>query len=147
LADFHARQVAVLQHHANTGTVWFEQRVTQAVVDYVAANPERLSAVRHGDRLLMTKIPYNPDAYLKSDDPIERRYLACHCPLAREAIRMNTVVDSRWCYCSAGFEKFPFEVIFDQPLNVKVLESVLGGAERCRFEVRLPDGWENHPGA
>jgi hypothetical protein len=142
LADFHARQVAVLQHHADTQTVWFEQRITSAVVDFVANNQELLSAVRSGNHLLMTKIPYDPDTYLKSNDPIERRYLACHCPLAREAIITKTAIDPHWCYCSGGFEKFPFEVIFDQPLSVKVLESVLGGAEHCRFEVALPEGWE-----
>lgn len=143
LADFHARQVAVLQRHADEGTVWFEQRITPTVVDFVARNQEILSAARDGDRLLMTKIPYDPDTYLKSTDPIERRYLACHCPLAREAIKAGTRVDARWCYCSGGFEKFPFEVIFDRPLSVKVLESVLGGSERCRFEVMLPEGWES----
>lgn len=142
LADFHARQVAVLQHHADTQTVWFEQRITPAVVEFVAKNQELLSAVRSGDHLLMTKIPYDPDTYLTSQDPVQRRYLACHCPLAREAILTNTPIDPRWCYCSGGFEKYPFEVIFDQALNVRVLESVLGGAERCRFEVTLPSGWE-----
>ena len=142
LADFHARQVAVLQRHAEDGTVWFEQRITPAVVEFVAKNQELLSAVRDGNRLLITKIPYDPDTYLKSADPIERRYLACHCPLAREAIKAQTSVDPRWCYCSGGFEKFPFEVILNQPLSVKVLESVLGGSERCRFEVLLPSGWE-----
>lgn len=141
LADFHARQVAELQRHADEGTVWFEQRITQAVVDYVAANQELLSAVRDGDRLFITKIPYDPDTYLKSTDPVIRRYLACHCPLAREAITAGTSVDPHWCYCSGGFEKYPFEVIFDQPLSVKVLESVLGGSECCRFEVALPQGW------
>jgi hypothetical protein len=143
LADFHARQVAVLQHHADTQTVWFEQRITPAVVDFVANNQELLSAVRSDNHLRMTKIPYDPDTYLKSNDPTERRYLACHCPLAREAILTDTPIDPRWCYCSGGFEKYPFEVIFDQPLRVTVLESVLGGSERCRFDVELPQGWEH----
>lgn len=144
LREFHARQVAVLQRHADEGTVWFEQRITQAVVDFVAANQELLSAVRRGNFLYMTKIPYDPDTYLKSEDPVQRRYLACHCPLAREAIPTQTPIDPRWCYCSGGFEKYPFEIILNRPLSVKVIESVLGGAETCRFEVQLPEGWENN---
>lgn len=142
LRDYHRRQIAVLQQHATDKTVWFEQRITQAVVDYVAANQELLSAVKQGNSLFMTKIPYDPDTYLISHDPIERRYLACHCPLVREAIKDGTSVDPYWCYCSGGFEKFPFEVILNQKLEVIVLESVLGGSEHCRFEVRLPTGWE-----
>ena len=70
LRDFHRRQVATLQKHADEQTVWFEQRITQAVVDFVAANQERLSAVLVGDRLKMTKIPYDPDTYLQSIDPM-----------------------------------------------------------------------------
>lgn len=142
LAEFHARQVKTLQKHAEEGTVWFEQRITPAVVEFVASNQELLSAVRQGNSLFMTKIPYDPDAYLTSTDPIERKVLACHCPLAKSSIPQGLPIDPRWCHCSGGFEKFPFEVILNQPLSVKVLESVLGGSERCRFEVLLPEGWE-----
>jgi hypothetical protein len=31
------------------------------------------------------------------------------------------------CHCSAGFTKLPFEAIFDQPVDIVMLESVLAG--------------------
>lgn len=46
-------------------------------------------------------------------------------------------VPSDWFYCSAGFAKFPFEVILEKELSVKVLSSALDGDGLCRFEIDL----------
>ena len=68
----------------------------------------------------------------------EKNYYACHCTFAREAILNDEEnVPSDWCYCSAGFAKFPFEVILDKELSVKVLNSALDGDGFCRFEIDL----------
>lgn len=138
LKDYHLRQVQNLQHYADTGEVWFEQKITQAVVDFVAANQEIQSAVRLGDKLYVTKIPYDPDAYLKADDPVLKAYYACHCPFARESILSGKgTVDKNWCYCSAGFVKHPYEVLFDRKLRAKLLDSALDGKSFCRFEIDI----------
>jgi hypothetical protein len=139
-AGYHARQVAVLERHAADGELWFEQRITRQVVDFVRGSPEILGAVREGDFLMTTKIPYDPDRYLSSKDPLERRRLACHCPLAASSIKAEGAgVPASWCACSAGYEKALFDAVFGEETEVRVLESVLGGAERCRFAVRIPD--------
>jgi len=138
LAGYHRRQVAELQQHCDTNTVWYEQNITQRVVDFVAANPEIQSAVREGDTLYTTKIPYDPDRYLAQSDPVLKRYYACHCPFVREAIlRGEPVVSSNWCYCSGGFVKYPFEVLLGRELRVTLLESVLKGDPVCRFAIHL----------
>ena len=137
LKDFHHRQVEKLQEHCDNGTVWFEQIITQPVVDYVASNQEIQSAVLKDNKLYITKIPYEPDAYLKTDDPKLKAYYACHCPFAREAILSDKKMDANWCYCSAGFVKHHFEVMFDRPLNVTVLENALNHDPICRFEIDL----------
>ncbi|MDD4312359.1 MAG: hypothetical protein PHW41_07755 [Eubacteriales bacterium] len=135
----HARQVETLQRHCDDGTVWFEQIITQEVVDYVAQNQEIFSAVRERDTLYNTKIPYDPARYLAASDPIEKRYLACHCPFVREAIlKGETHISGEWCYCSAGFAKHPYEVILGRELHVEVLQSVLRGDPVCRFAIHLP---------
>jgi len=140
----HQRNVAQLQSHADSGQVWFEQIITQDVVDYVKTNQEILSAVHRGGRLYVTKIPYDAVNYLKEQDPLMRRYYACHCPLARESIRSGRPVDGDWCYCSGGFAKFPFEVIFGRELSVKVLQSALTGDGICRFEIGLGEETDEH---
>lgn len=140
LADYQRRQIATLQAHCDQNKVWFEQTITQAVVDFAAANQEIMSAVRQGDWLYTTKIPYDPDRYLNSSDPVERRYLACHCPFVREAIRAGTpTISDQWCSCSAGFSKHPYEVILGRPLKVETVASVLRGDEICRFRIYIGD--------
>ena len=136
----HERQVQTLQHHCDTGTVWFEQIITQEVVDFVAGNQEIQSAVLDGNTLYTTKIPYDPVRYLSETDPVKKRYYACHCPFAREAILQDeSSISGNWCYCSAGFAKYPYEVVFGCPLSVDVVESVLDGGSVCRFAIHLPD--------
>jgi hypothetical protein len=138
LAERHQRKVLELQDCCDEDKVWFEQIITQDVVDFVASNQEILSAKRDGNKLYITKIPYDTKAFVEAGNDLEKRYYACHCPFAREnVLTEKSDIDSDWCYCSAGFAKFPFEVILDQELEVKVLESALAGDMLCRFEVSL----------
>ena len=148
LAGFHERQVAVLARHAADGTLWFEQRITPRVVDFVRGEPEILGGVEEGGAVYATKIPYDPDRFLLSRDPLERRRLACHCPLAASTITLEgSGVPPLWCACSAGYEKFLFDVVFGEETEVEVLESVLAGAARCRFKIRIPDAVLRSKGA
>jgi len=140
LKKMHDEAVAELDEHARTGKVWYESIITPGTVELVRNDPEMLSAVRDGDYLYMTKFPYAPRDWLEATDPIMKRYHACHCPLAREAIlRGDPDVPLDWCYCSGGFNKMKFDVVFGETTEVEVLESVLAGDERCRFRVKLPE--------
>jgi len=134
----HDRKVKVLTEHLEQNKVWFEQIITKEVVEFVANNQEILSGKLKDDKLYITKIPYDTLSYLEAKDDRSKRYYGCHCPFAREAIK-NDIDDipPRFCYCSAGFAKFPFEVILDTELEVKVLNSVLDGSDNCRFEIDL----------
>lgn len=141
LQERHQRKVAELQAYCDHNKVWFEQIISQEIVNYVKANQEILSAVHQGNKLYVTKIPFDANRYLEETNPVMRRYYACHCPFAREAIRnKENSVSSEWCYCSAGFAKYPFEVILDRELDVKVINSALNGDDICRFEIDLNAG-------
>lgn len=140
LVERHLRKVEELQSYCDSKTVWFEQIITQEVVDWVAQNQEVLSAKRDGNKLYVTKIPYDAVNYLEESDLKKKLYYVCHCQFARESIAsQEETVDGQWCYCSAGFAKFPFEVIMGTELDVKLLESPLLGDEVCRFEIDLGD--------
>lgn len=140
LSGFHARKVEEIERHAQDGTLWFEQRITPKVVEYVRDNPEILGGVVEGPYIYATKIPYDPDRFLSTDNPLEKRRLACHCPLAASSITASGAdVPPLWCACSAGYEKFLFDIVFDEETEVEVLESVLAGDSRCRFGIRIPD--------
>lgn len=89
-------------------------------------------------------IPYDTKAWLDAKDPSEKLYFACHCPFVREGLKDGTLdVNKDWCYCSAGFAKYPFEVIFDRTLEVELLETPLKGDIQCRFRIKIPKGLES----
>ncbi|MGD9910360.1 MAG: hypothetical protein AB7U79_07160 [Candidatus Izemoplasmatales bacterium] len=138
LKERHLRKIEELTHHYQEKKVWFEQWITQDVIDYVSSNQEILSAKIENEKLYITKIPYDTDAYLKAKTDTEKRYHGCHCSFAKESIRGNNApVSGRWCYCSAGFAKFPFEIILGQKLPIKVINNCLDGDLICRFEIDL----------
>lgn len=120
--------------------IWYEQKITPQVLEYVRGNQEIQAGVRKGDTVYVTKIPYNPEKFLAANDPVEKRFHACHCPFVRSAIADGSVqVSPMWCYCTGGFEKMPFDVIFGKEVDVEVLETVLGGDPQCRFAIKLPN--------
>ena len=121
--------------------LFFAQRITPEVMDFVRRDSEMGGGRREGIIVYETKIPYMTAQYLVETDPVMKRYHACHCPWAREAIKAGTPkVSATFCHCSAGFHKKPWEVIFRRPLRVDVLESALRGDLRCRFAIHLPLG-------
>ncbi len=131
--------IAQLEQLRDEGKPYFTQVITDAVVDFVRGDPEISQGVREGNILYVTKIPYMTKEYLAETDPVKKRYYCCHCPWARESLLQEQgPVSVQFCRCSAGYVKKPWEVIFGQPLQADVLESVLQGDMRCRFAIHLP---------
>ena len=122
------------------GGLYFTQEISDAVIDFVRSEPEISQGVRQGRILYVTKIPYMTKEYLAETDPDKKRYYYCHCPWARESLRQaGGPVSAKFCQCSAGYHKRPWEVIFGQSLEADVLESVVQGDMRCRFAIHLPE--------
>ena len=141
LENKHERAVAELEEYLAEEKIWYEQEITPEVVEFVRGNQEVLGGVRQGDKIYITKIPYDPDAYLRESDPLMKRYYACHCPLARASIITGEPeISPNWCYCSAGYGKLPYKVVFGEKVEVEVLENALAGDSRCRFAVKIPEG-------
>lgn len=142
LKRMHMAAVAELEEYLRMDKVWYEQVITQDIVDYVRANQEVLSGVREGDWIYNTKFPYAPQDYLDEKDPLMKRYYMCHCPLARESVlKGEPEIPMEWCYCSAGYGKLRYDVAFEEETEVEVLESVFSGSNRCRFRIKIPEKW------
>ena len=140
LKDYHERKVEELDTCRRENKLWYETVITQEVVDFVRDDPEVLGGVREGNEIFVTKFPYNAPAFLKETDPLMKRYHACHCGFARSSIIDGTAKIPRlWCACSGGFNKHLFDVIYGKPTEVRVVESVLTGDNRCRFAVPIPE--------
>lgn len=143
LINKHQAFVRELQDCQHKGELFFSQEITDEVVEFVRDRQEIECGVREGNLLYISKIPYNAKQYLHETDPTLKRYYACHCPWAREAIKNGNVrMNAVFCNCSGGFSKKPWEVIFGQTLQVEVLESAIKGDFRCRFAVQLPEKLE-----
>jgi hypothetical protein len=142
LKRIHDFAVADLEHHLKEDKVWYEQIITKEIVEYVKNNQEILSGIRKGDWIYNTKFPYAPEKYLDEKDPLLKRYHMCHCPLAREAILTDiSKIPMDWCYCSAGYSKFRYDIAFDEETEVELLESVFSGSDKCRFRTKIPEKW------
>jgi hypothetical protein len=128
-----------LTGHMKNGTLFYTQAIDQEVLDFVKRNPEIAGGVRKGNTIFCTKVPYMAIEYLREKDKKLRRYYYCHCPLARESIMSGKEMSHNLCYCSAGYEKRPFDVAFGEPVKVEVLESVLWGDLVCRFALEIPE--------
>ncbi len=103
------------------------------------------AGVKRGNTIIATKIPKSGYlvAYMEEKDPEVRRQYYCHCPRIREVLKTSETISPVYCYCGAGFYKGIWEEILQQPVEVEVLESVLGGGEVCRVAVTListPEG-------
>ena len=141
LKDEHRRFIEELTGYLKRGEIWYEQEITPEVLELVKCNREIQNGVRHGDKIYVSKIPFAPKQYLTEKDPVMKRYYACHCQLVRTAIRDGKPkISPVFCYCSAGYEKLPYDVIFDEPVKIELLESVLKGDMRCRFAITIPRG-------
>lgn len=99
------------------------------------------AGVRQGDTIIATKIPKS--GYLKQwlhePDAEKRREIYCHCPRVRTAATQG-VVDPVYCYCGAGFYRHIWESALGVEVSVSMLDSILGGGDVCRIEIKLPEG-------
>ena len=135
----HERLIEELEDCMREGRPWFEQEITPEVVEFVRGNQEICTGVRQGDKVYVTKIPYAPKQFLAEKDPTMRKYYACHCQLVRTALRDGKPkIPPTFCYCSAGYQKLHFDVIFEEPVEVELLETLLEGDARCRFAIEIP---------
>jgi hypothetical protein len=143
----HQEAVEMLEKHSREKSMFYAQEIDEEVVDYVRNNPEVMGGVREGDIIYETKIPYMTKKYLHEKDGKLKRYYACHCAWVREAIKSGLKISPNFCYCSAGYHKRPWDIIFDQPVKADVIKTVLKGDLVCRFAINIPKQFLKSKGA
>ena len=65
---------------------------------------------------------------------IHASYERCYCGSVKQTQEPFSAV---YCHCSCGWYKELFETILEKPVEVKLIESIIQGAQTCRFEIRL----------
>ena len=91
--------------------------------------------------LMIERRPARQQAYDQADDPVEKRYHACFCPLVREAIRDGSTVSRTFCHCSGGWYVQEWETVFGHKPEVQLVRTMLEGADSCLFAVKVPPGF------
>lgn len=66
-------------------------------------------------------------------------YRRCLCPWPGKATRHSSLT---WCYCCQGHLKWLYEGVLGQNVDVDLYETVLTGADDCRYRVRPAGGAE-----
>ncbi|MCE7741304.1 MAG: hypothetical protein GOP50_02495 [Candidatus Heimdallarchaeota archaeon] len=135
------RFIAGLEKHRDEGTLFFTQEVNDEVVEYAKNHPGIEGGIRKGNILTVIKIPHETLAYIHAKDDKMKAYYYCHCPWAKEAILDETIdeIPKVFCNCSGGYYKNYWEIVLDQPIEVKTVKTVISGDSICEFDVYLPE--------
>jgi hypothetical protein len=135
------RQIEGLEKHRDEGTLYFTQEINNDVVEHVKNDPRIETGIRKGEVIIATKIPHETIKFLKETDPKMKAYFYCHCPWVKEAIKDGTVdeIPNVFCNCSGGYYKSYWEIVLDQPIDVKTVKTVINGDPVCEFEIYLPE--------
>lgn len=139
LEQRHKNFVAEIEACYNEGTLFFTQEITKEVLELVKNDPCIEVGVREGGKIIIKKIPHMAKEYLTETDESMKRYYYCHCPWIKQAfLESDRPVSPVFCNCSAGFYRAYWEIVFNQPVKVEVVRSLLQGDSVCTFQVYLP---------
>ncbi|MFX0002694.1 MAG: hypothetical protein ACFE9C_06355 [Candidatus Hodarchaeota archaeon] len=129
-----------LQKHKKEGTLEFAQYIDDEVIEFVKNTPMINPGIRKGDKIIEAKLPYQTKEHIQAKDKRMKGFYSCYCPWVRGAIKNGTETElfSHFCYCSAGYTKKYWDVIFDQPVEVEPIETPLTGGLLCTFAVHIP---------
>jgi len=73
-----------------------------------------------------------PNLY-KKDMDIYLEYQKCGCGMVTEGAVTNPFL----CNCTIGYTKQIFETLFDRPVKVELLESILNGDNICKQKITI----------
>ncbi|WP_432664379.1 DUF6144 family protein [Wukongibacter baidiensis] len=77
---------------------------------------------------------YNNSPLLyKENDIIYLEYHRCGCSM----VETMKNIDPFLCNCTKGYSKAIFETLFDKPVDVQILKSILNGDEICKLTIKV----------
>lgn len=135
----HQSLIETLTKHYQEKSLFFTQPVDKQVLEFVKNDQQISAGIRDGNKILMYKIPYMTKQALTETDRKKRNYFVCHNPLIREALlEEEQPISPIFCNCSGGYLKNFWEAMFDLPVDVELVDSVIMGGEFCKFAIHLP---------
>ncbi len=71
---------------------------------------------------------------LRTEDGIQACYDRCYCGSVSQS---RESFSATYCQCSCGWFRQLFETLFQRPVEVDLLSSIIQGHDRCRFLIRV----------
>ncbi|MFW9772381.1 MAG: hypothetical protein ACFFEO_09470 [Candidatus Thorarchaeota archaeon] len=136
----HRDLIRRLERHREAGTLEFAQYIDDDVLEFVKNNQKLSQGVREGNKIYVSKLPYQTSNYLNTKDEKMKKFFLCYCPWIRGAFKNGTEDDlsKNFCHCSAGWYKLYWDQIFEQPVKVEPVKTALKGALECTFSIEIP---------
>lgn len=85
--------------------------------------------------IVIATIPYHIRAYMNAETRSERQLHYCHCGWVNASLEP---IPLPFCYCGAGYHQQLLEGISDRPVKVNIVQTVMHGADFCRFSCKIP---------
>ena len=106
-------------------------------VEHILSRGMGIAGTLREGRIIATKIPKSGKLleYLEEDDPKRRRALYCHCPRVRHLVGTGEELSRLYCYCGGGFYRFIWQYVLDSPVEIELLDSVMGEGDVCSFAI------------
>lgn len=76
----------------------------------------------------------NSSKFSKADNKITLVFEECTCPLVKKGVS-----NSYLCNCTIGYSMQIFETLFGQPVEIRLLKSILKGDNICIQEILVMD--------
>ena len=130
----HVRPAADVEHWKEV----FERNhdIDEFLSEYKNSLPFLEKPYREGNILYTSKPPADREAYDKATTIQEKIKAACFCPIIHAALNK---MSKTFCYCGAGWARQLYEGMFNEPVKVDVVKTVVAGDKLCKFAVHLPD--------
>lgn len=77
---------------------------------------------------------YNSSRFKKDGKKITLVFEDCTCPMVKQGVR-----NSYLCNCTVGYSINIFQTLFNRPVKVKLLKSILNGDDICKQEISVED--------
>ena len=77
---------------------------------------------------------YNTSRFEKNGNKITLIFEECTCPMVKQGLD-----NSYLCNCTVGYSVNLFKTLFNKPVKVKLLKSILNGDDLCKQEIIIED--------
>ena len=88
----------------------------------------------HGKDLhrLVASLNENGAGWYIEGNQLYTKMFICECPMLEAAALSQSLT---WCHCTAGYSKKLFELVFETPVDVEILQSIRQGCDYCLMRV------------